>query len=92
MIIKLLFSLCVGLLSGFLYAFLAYRSCKLLFWGQLKPAFWARYALVCFRLFLLAGGLAGMFWAGLIEPVWTGAAVLGGYVSFYMVGGVMRWM
>ncbi len=92
MIIPLVISAILGFFIGYGYAFFAYRSYRVLWRGSTPATFLSRFGVLAVRMALFGGGIAMVLYAGWCDTHWFSLGIIGGYMSFYVVYGVMRWM
>lgn len=92
MIIMRCFSVFLGALIGYLYSFFAYRSYALLWHGTISISLIRRFSFVALRLAVVSFLLYAIMASGLCDANWVSAGMVAGYIGFYVLYGVMRWM
>jgi hypothetical protein len=92
MIIMRCFSVFLGVLIGYLYSFFAYRSYLVLWQGAISGSLVRRFSFVALRLALVSAVLYGIMATGLVDANFLAGGMATGYISFYLLYGVMRWM
>jgi len=92
MMITLFFSAAVGFLSGYFYALFAYRSYVSLWQGKFSSTFFRRFGFLAFRMAVLSAVMGAVFTTHWCSIEWFSGGLITGYIGFYLLYGVMKWM